>query len=1041
MKFSQACISRPVLSTVLSLVILVFGGISLSLLPNRELPDVDPPVVSVSTVYLGAAPEVVETSITQPLEDEIMGIEGIKHVTSVSREQSSQIDIEFELHRDIDVAAADVRDRVARARRELPDDAKEPIVSKADSDATAIMWMALRGGPYTQVERSTIAETQIKDRLSKLPGVGNVMLSGERRYSMRLWIDQQRLTAQQLTIADVASALRRENIDIPSGRVESTDREFSVRTLGELKTPAQYGDLIIARVDGEPVRIRDIGRAEIGPEDERTLTRQDGEPIVGLGVVKQSKANTLGVLDAVKKELDIIRTELPEGMELILSSDSSIFIKASVRDVTLTIFYAIGLVLIVIYIFLRSSRATIVPAISIPVSIVGSFAVLYFLDYSINTLTLMGLTLAIGLVVDDSIVVLENISRWIESGMTRMQAARRGIDEIAFAVIAASLSTIAVFLPLAFLTDTTGRLFREFGITVAAAVAISGFVALTLSPALCARILRGHQQDHGVKAVLGSSIDGLRSGYARLLGPVLAHPVLAGVVGVAWVALGVFLLGQVEREFVPTTDRSEIMIFTRAPEGSTLDYTSRYQAEVEQILGDTPEVRASFSIVSFGFNGAGEVNRGIIFSSLKLWDERERTQQQIVAELFQKFSQVSGIEAYPTNPSMLETNLFAAPVSLVVQGPDIRQLARYGDEIKRRAGAIPGLFNVQTDLLLNKPQLAVEIDRERASDLGVSARDIASTLQILLGGLDLSTFKLRGETYDVIAQLDRPARSNPNDLFGLYVRAANGALIPLDSLVRVEETIAPPGLPHFDRLRSATVMASLLADMPLGRALTQVRAIADEVVPAGTGYSLRWSGESEQFFDSSNALLFAYVLAVILIYLVLAAQFESFIHPATIMVAVAVSFTGALLALMATGQTLNLFSQIGLVMLVGLVAKNSILIVEFANQLRAQGLEVIDAVTQAAQTRFRPVLMTALSTIAGILPLALGFGAGGEARAPLGVAVVGGMVFSTLLTFFLVPVVYMAFAQLQARFEREAEEGEEGLGAEAPDPVSARAQG
>ena len=759
------------------------------------------------------------------------------------------------------------------------------------------------------------------------------------------------------------------------------------------------------------------------------------------GVVKQSKANTLGVLDAVKKELDVIRTELPEGMELILSSDSSIFIKASVRDVTLTIFYAIGLVLIVIYIFLRSSRATIVPAISIPVSIVGSFAVLYFLDYSINTLTLMGLTLAIGLVVDDSIVVLENISRWIESGMTRMQAARRGIDEIAFAVIAASLSTIAVFLPLAFLTDTTGRLFREFGITVAAAVAISGFVALTLSPALCARILRGHRQDHGVKAVLGSSIDGLRSGYARLLGPVLAHPVLAGVVGVAWVALGVFLLGQVEREFVPTTDRSEIMIFTRAPEGSTLDYTSRYQLEVEQILGDTPEVRASFSIVSFGFNGAGEVNRGIIFSSLKLWDERERTQQQVVAELFQRFSQVSGIEAYPTNPSMLETNLFAAPVSLVVQGPDIRQLARYGDEIKRRAGAIPGLFNVQTDLLLNKPQLAVEIDRERASDLGVSARDIASTLQILLGGLDLSTFKLRGETYDVIAQLDRPARSNPNDLFGLYVRAANGALIPLDSLVRVEETIAPPGLPHFDRLRSATVTASLLADMPLGRALTQVRAIADEVVPAGTGYSLRWSGESEQFFDSSNALLFAYVLAVILIYLVLAAQFESFIHPATIMVAVAVSFTGALLALMATGQTLNLFSQIGLVMLVGLVAKNSILIVEFANQLRAQGLEVIDAVTQAAQTRFRPVLMTALSTIAGILPLALGFGAGGEARAPLGVAVVGGMVFSTLLTFFLVPVVYMAFAQLQARFEREAEEEAEGLGAEAPEPASARAQG
>ncbi len=1039
MKFSQVCISRPVLSTVMSLVILVFGGISLSRLPNRELPDVDPPVVSVSTVFPGAAPEVVETSITQPLEDEIMGIEGIKHVTSVSREQSSEIQIEFELYRDVDVAAADVRDRVARAQRDLPDDARPPVVAKADSDSRAVMWMALRGGPYTQIERSTIAETQIKDRLSKLPGVGKIRTSGHRRYSMRLWIDQQRLTAQHLTIADVASALRRENIDIPSGRVESRDREFTVRTLGELKTPAQYGALIIARVDGEPVRIRDVARVEVGPEDDRTLTRHNGEPIVGLGVIKQSKANTLGVLQAVKEELDVIRTELPAGMQLETSHDASIYIKASVRDVTLTIFYAVLLVLIVIYIFLRSFRATIVPAISIPVSIIGSFAVLYFLDYSINTLTLMGVTLAIGLVVDDAIVVLENISRWIESGMSRMQAARRGMDEIAFAVIAASLSTIAVFLPLAFLTDTTGRLFREFGITVASAVAISGFVALTLSPALCARLLRSHQQDHGIKALLASGVDGLRSGYARLLRPVLAHPWLAGAVGVAWVALGIFLLGQVEREFVPTTDRASFVTFTRAPEGSTLEYTSRYQSEVEDILIGTPEINVSFSIVSLSSGGAGEVNRGVIFSSLKPWGERERTQQEIVAELFRKFSGISGIEAFPTNPSTLGTSFRDAPVSLVVQGPDIRQLARYSDEIKRRAGAIPGLFNVQTDLLLNKPQLEVEIDRERASDLGVSARDIASTLQILLGGLDLSTFKRGGETYDVIAQLDRPARSNPKDLFGLYVRAANGALIPLDSLVRVKETIAPPGLPHFDRLRSATVTASLLPSLPLGSALTQVRAVADEVIPQGTGYSLRWSGESEQFFDSSNALLFAYVLAVILIYLVLAAQFESFIDPATIMVAVAVSFTGALLALMAVGQTLNLFSQIGLVMLVGLVAKNSILIVEFANQLRAQGLDVIDAVTQAARTRFRPVLMTALSTIAGILPIALGLGAGGEARAPLGIAVLGGMLFATLLTFFLVPVVYWAFAQLQARFESEEEEAD-GLGVEAPEPARAQAQ-
>ncbi len=1032
MRFSQVCISRPVLSSVMSLVILVFGGISLAFLPNRELPNVDPPVVSVSTFFPGAAPEVVETSITQPLEDEIIGIEGIKHLTSASREQSSSISVEFELYRDMDAAAADVRDRVARARRQLPQDARPPIVSKADSDSQPIMYAAIRGGGFNQLQLSTIADTQIIDRLSKLPGVAQAIIPGERRYSMRLWIDQHRLTAHQLTIADVAAALRRENIDVPSGRVEGIDREFTVRTLGELHTPEQYANLIVARVDGEPVRIRDIGRAEIGPENERSLVRFNGEIAVGLAIVKQAKANTLEVIDAVKREVAAIQPTLPEGVEIVIAFDSSTFIKNSVRDVTLTIFYAVALVLIVIYVFLRSLRATIVPAISIPVSIIGCFAVLYFLDYSVNTLTLMGLTLAIGLVVDDSIVVLENITRWIEQGMPRMQAARRGMDEISFAVIAASLSTIAVFLPLAFLTDTTGRLFREFGVTVASAVAISGFVALTLAPALCARLLREHGEDHGLKALLGAGVDSLRAGYGRLLRPVLVRPKLAGLVGVIWVGLGLFLLGQIDREFVPVADRGAVFSFIRAPEGSTLEFTNRYQRQVEEILLRTPEVRSSFSIMpAFG----GNVNRGIIFTGLHPWGERKRSQQEVVSELLREYSQIAGVEAFATSPPTIRTN-FGSPVSLVVQGPEIRQLARYADEIAQRAKSVPGLVNVQTDLLLNKPQLQVEIDRERASDLGVSARDIATTLQILLGGLDLSTFKLGGETYDVIAQLERPARSNPKDLYGLYVRAASGALVPLASLVSLVEAISPPSLPHFDRMRSATVTANLDQDAPLGRALEEIQAIARDVLSQASGYGIRFSGDSEQFFESSNALLFAYVLAIVLIYLVLAAQFESFIDPATIMVAVAVSFTGALLALMATGYTLNLFSQIGLVMLVGLVAKNSILIVEFANRLRAQGLDALDAVTQAARTRFRPVLMTALSTIAGILPIALGLGAGGEARAPLGVAVLGGMLFSTLLTFFLVPVVYWAFAGLQTRFATTDEQQADIL---TPEPVREKA--
>jgi multidrug efflux pump len=1016
-KFSEVCIDRPVLSTVMSLAILVFGAISLSRLPNRELPEVDPPIVSVLTVFPGAAPEVVETSVTQVLEDEIIAIEGIRHVTSNSREQASQITIEFDLSRDIDAAAADVRDRTARVRRLLPEEAEEPVVSKAEADARAVLWIALSGGGLDQVALSTLADTQVRDRLAKLPGVARVIFSGERRYSMRVWIDRYRLISHRLTIADVAAALRRENVDIPSGRVESADREFTVRTLGELKTPAEFGALIVANVEGQPVRLADLGRVEVGPQNERGLVRFNGIPAIGLGVVKQSKANTLDVVRAAKAELAAVAPQLPPGVQATVAFDSSTFIERSITDVTRTIFEAGLLVLVVIYLFLRSTRATLIPAAAIPVSIIGCLSFLYFAGYSINTLTLMGLTLAIGLVVDDAIVVLENISRWIEEGTPRMEAARRGMAEISFAVIASTVSTVAVFLPLAFLTDTTGRLFREFGVTVATAVAISGFVALTLSPALCARVLRsGHVVEHGVKLALARASDGLTATYARALAPTLRRAGLAAVVGVLWVALGFVLLRTIEQEFVPIADRATVVSFTRAPEGSTLEFTSRYQEEVEAILRSVPEVRTSFSIVSLGFGAPGLVNEGIVFSSLVPWEQRDRSQMEIVGELFPRYSEIPGVQAFPVNPATLGQNVRAAPVSLVVQGPDVRSLASYADEIARRAQQLPGFVNVQSDLLLNKPELEVQIDRERASDLGVSVREIASTLQILLGGLDLSTFKLEGETYDVIAQLERTERSKPRDLYGLYVRGKDGRLISLASLVRVREAIAPRGLPHYDRLRSATVTANLVSGTPLGTSLERMEATAKDVLPEG--YRTTWSGESEQFFESGNAIVFAYLLAVVLIYLVLAAQFESFVDPLIILVAVALSFTGALLSLTLVGHTLNLFSEIGLVMLVGIVTKNSILIVEFANQLRERGLGLYDAVMQASRTRFRPILMTALSTIAGITPIALGIGAGGEARAPLGVAVVGGMFFSTILTYFVVPAVYLGTVLLRERLAR-----------------------
>ncbi|HXV36045.1 MAG TPA: efflux RND transporter permease subunit [Myxococcota bacterium] len=1016
MRISQICIDRPVLSTVMSLVILVVGLIALDRLPDRELPDIDNPIVSVLTILPGAAPEVVETSITQVLEDELVSVQGIRHITSVSREEVSNITLEFELTRDLNVAASDVRDRVARARDSLPEEAKEPIVSKADSSGGGLIWMNLAGAGLDQIQLTSLLETRIEDRLTKLPGVAMIHKVGERRLAIRLWIDHHRLTARGLVIADVEEALLASNVDIPSGRVESVDREFSVRTPGELSTAEEYNSLVIANIDGEPVRIRDVGRAEVGAENDRSLVRVDGEVGIAIGVVKQSRANTIDVARAVKQEIERIRPTLPQGIKFAAVWDGSVFIEESIHDVTLTIFYAIVLVVIVIYAFLRSARATIIPAAAIPVSVIGTFAVLYFFEYSINILTLMGLTLAIGLVVDDAIVVLENVARWIESGVPRLEATRRGMAEISFAVVATTVSVVAVFLPLAFLTGTTGRLFREFGVTVAAAVTLSGFVALTLSPTLCARVLRVDAAESKLAQWLGGAIDRLRRGYARALDAALARPALVAAVAIAWVALGWLLLAVIDREFVPESDRGSVIIFSNAPQGSTLEYTNRYHLEVEQALLEVPEIEASVAIIAPDWEGSPKVERGIIFSDLVDRGDRERSQQEIVDSLYFQFSKNPGIQVFPMNEPTISIDWDATAVSAVVTGPEIAKVAEYADEIVRRAQAIPGLVNLDSDLKLNKPQLVVRVDRDRASDLGVSVRDVASTLQVLLGGLKLSTFKLQGETYEVIAQVERANRANPADLYGLYVRSDAGVMIPLASVVSLEESVTSSGLPHYDRQRAATISGSLLEGTPLGDTLDRVREIGEQVIPRDAGYALEFSGLSERFYETGSALAFAYLLAVVMVYLVLAAQFESFVHPATILVAVALSFTGALLALWAVDHSLNLFSQIGLVMLIGLVTKNSILIVEFANQLRDRGASPRDAVAEAARTRFRPVLMTALSTIAGILPIAVGMGAGGESRAPLGIAVVGGLAFSTLLTIFAVPVVYLAFARLEGRF-------------------------
>jgi multidrug efflux pump len=772
-----------------------------------------------------------------------------------------------------------------------------------------------------------------------------------------------------------------------------------------------------------------VARVEVGPESARKLVRFNGKPGIGLGVVKQSVANTIDVSDGIRGELDQIRAELPPGVELRIAWDSSSFIRQSINDVSQTIFEAAILVILVIYVFLRSMRATLIPAVAIPVSILGTFMFLYALGFTLNTLTLMGVTLAIGLVVDDAIVVLENISRWVEEGNPPLEAARRGMQEISFAVVAATVSAVAVFLPLTFLSDQTGRLFREFAVTVASALTISGFVAITLSPALCALILKRREgPEAGVKAVFGKFFEKLSAGYGRLLRPALRHPGGVMLVGAGWLLVGVVLYQNLDEELIPKSDRNVFFVWTNAPEGSTIDYMDRYQYEVETAVLAQPETRRVFSVIALGLGTPGLVNQGLVIGGFDDRNERERSTEDIAEGLGPTLGKITGIKAHTHTPPAIG-GFLSSPVALVVEGEDLDALAGYADEIERRIESYGGFKAVQSNLYLNKPQLEVEIDRARASDLGVSVRSVASALQILLGGMDLSTFKLGGETYNVMVRLDHDYRDDPRDLLLISVPGRDGNLIPLSSVINTQETIAPREIPHYNRRRSVTVSSSLKDELSQGEAIRAVEAIAREVLPE-SGYTIRWTGEAEQFLESGSALAFAYGLAILVVFLVLAAQFESFVDPLTILVAVALSFTGALVALGFTAQlkawglieisgTLNLFSKIGLVMLVGLVTKNSILIVEFANQLRERGVSLVEAVEQAARTRFRPILMTALATMMGILPIALGRGAGGDARAPLGIAVVGGMLFSTLLTFFIVPATYVALARAQTLLRRE----------------------
>jgi len=1037
MILSDISIRRPVLATVMSLLIVLVGLISFDRLPVREYPNIDAPVVSVRTVYPGASAAVMESQITDPLEDSLSGIEGIRTIKSVSREEVSQITVEFVQSRDPEAAANDVRDRVARVRGLLPDAAQDPVVAKIEADAQAIIWLAFSSDRLSPLEITDYADRVVADQLKTLPGVASVIIGGQRRYAMRLWLDPARMAALGLTVQDVEAALRSQNTELPSGRIESRMREFTVLAETDLKTPEEFERVVLRDAGGVLVRLGDIGRAEIGAADDRNIVRVNGRAAVGLGVVKQSTANTLAVAQAVKDALPRIEAALPEGMQLRIGFDSSIFIEKSIDAVYTTMLEAMVLVVAVIFLFLRNWRATLIPFVTIPVSLIGAFVFLYAMGFTINVLTLLGLVLAIGLVVDDAIVMLENIYRHmetkvnvsaqansqgelneaapsgqsqniyrhIETGMPPLEAAIQGAREIGFAVVAMTLTLAAVFAPLAFAEGNTGKLFTEFALTVAAAVLVSGFVALTLTPMMASRMLR-HETAHGTFFNFGERVlNGLNSAYARGLGRVVRHPWIVALVFVLVAAAAFGLLKSLKSELAPTEDRGFFIGFMLAPEGATMQYTDGYARQLEALYQGVPEVRTAFVVVAPGLERPNPVNTALSFVMLDPWEERSRSQMDITASLApQMFMRMPGVLAFPINPPSLGQSFRNPPLQFVVQAPTYEALNTAVEALMAKVREYPGLANADADLKLNKPQLRVDINRDKAAQMGIGIDSIGRTLETLLGGREITRFKQGGEQYDVIVQLDPAARATPDDLTALYVRGRDGNLTALSNLVAVTESVAPKELNHFNRQRAAIISANIAPGHTLGEALAFMDQAAAEVLPPTARTAL--DGQSREFRESGQTLLITFALALVIIYLVLAAQFESFVSPFIILLTVPLAATGALLALKLTGGTLNVYSQIGLIMLVGLITKHGILIVEFANQLRARGHAKVEAVIEAASLRLRPILMTTAAMVLGAVPLALAHGAGAESRSPIGWVIVGGLLLGTLLTLFVIPVAY-----------------------------------
>ena len=1015
MQLSETSVRRPVFATVLSLLIVLVGFVSYTRLNVREYPKIDNPVVTVETKYTGASSAVVESQVTKVLEDSLSGIEGVDVITSISRQEQSQITVNFVLSRDADSSAADVRDKVSRVRQRLPQGIDEPVIAKVEADAFPVIWLSFSADNMDVMQLSDYANRIAKPMLQTAPGASDVRVFGERKFAMRIWLDPDRLASYKLTTQDVEDALRRSNVEVPAGRIESKFREFNVTAATDLQRPAEFRQVVIKAINGMPIRIGDVARVEQGPLSERTSTRLNGRDAITLGVIRNATANPLDLSAAVRQMIPKIKENLPPGIEIEVANDNSVFIDRSIKAVYQTIVEAMVLVALVIFLFLRTFRASIIPLVTIPVCLIGTFALMALFGFTVNTLTMLALVLAIGLVVDDAIVVLENIFRHIENGMAPFHAAIRGAREVGFAVVAMTLTLAAVYAPLAFTPGRTGKLFTEFALALAGSVIVSGFVALTLTPMMCSIMLKHVNNPSWFDRTMERYLQKLSEKYGQMLGWTLSSGRVMGrhmsrrwlVVAVMVMAgIGSFtLLKTTKSELAPLEDRGVILTVINGPDGATMDYTTRYAQTIERMASKYTEFDRIFTVV-----GNPTVAQGNVFYRAAPWEQRTKTTLEIAREMTPAIAGLPGVTAFPITPPSLGQPFRDRPLNFVIVTTDSYQnLAQVVRTFQEEIAKNPGIVSVDTDLRLNKPEISMDVDRERAADMGVPIDNIARAVETMMGGRQVTRYKREGDQYDVMVQTSPSGRDTPDDIEHIFVRGRNDAMIPLSALVRIKEVVVPRELNHFGQRRSASITANIAPNYSLGEAIVFMNDTAKKVLKPG--YATDLNGTSREFVKTSGSLVIVFILSLLFIFLVLAAQFESFVDPLVILFSVPLSMVGALLALQLSGGTLNVFSQIGLITLVGLITKHGILIVEFANQLRAEGMDALEAVKQSATLRLRPILMTTGAMVLGAIPLALATGAGAESRKQIGWVIVGGMSLGTLLTIFVVPTMYTFFAR------------------------------